>query len=102
AFGAFSRVRLRYFDVQRKQYQDHTVDRQVEVVSLLGNIARAGGKPALHLHVSVGDDEQRTYSGHLGEGVVRPTLEIFLTKFDGELRREKDPSTGLPLLALGR
>ena len=28
--GAFSRVRLRYFDVHRKQYQDNDVSQQVE------------------------------------------------------------------------
>jgi predicted DNA-binding protein with PD1-like motif len=100
AFGAFSRVRLRYFDVGTKQYRDHEVNQQVEVVSLLGNVARVDGKPMIHMHAAVADGQSRTYSGHIGEGVVRPTLEVFLTKFEGELRREKDPISGLELLAL--
>jgi predicted DNA-binding protein with PD1-like motif len=100
AFGGFRRVRLRYFDVHSKQYRDHDVDRQVEVISLLGNIARVDGRPMIHMHTAVSDEQGRTDSGHIGEGVVRPTLEVFVTKLDGELRREKDPGTGLELLAL--
>ncbi len=100
AFGAFSKVRLRYFDVQAKQYRDHEVDQQVEVVSLMGNIATAEGRPMIHMHTAVADGQSRTYSGHIGSGYVRPTLEVFLTRLEGELRRTKDEATGLELLDL--
>lgn len=100
AFGAFSRACLRYFDVNRRQYVDHDVNHQVEVVSLLGNIARMDGQPKIHMHGAVSDEQLRTFSGHIGEATVRPTLEVFLTKFDGEVRRAEDPATGLDLLAL--
>ena len=100
AFGAFSRVRLRYFDVEAKHYRDHEVNRQVEVVSLLGNIARVDGRPQIHMHTSVSDASGQTNSGHIGEGIVRPTLEVFLTPLEGELRRRRDPQTGLELLDL--
>ncbi len=101
AFGAFSRVNLRYFDFAAKQYREHRIDQQVEVVSLLGNIARADGHPMIHMHAAVSDGQTRTFSGDIKEGFVRPTLEVFLTRLEGELRREKDPTTGLELLALG-
>jgi predicted DNA-binding protein with PD1-like motif len=101
AIGAFSRVRLRYFDVAQKRYLDRDVDEQVEVVSLLGSIARDDrGQPLLHVHVSVSDAQTRAHNGHLAEGLVRPTLEVFLTALDGEIRRARDPETGLQLLAL--
>ncbi|MBW3624369.1 MAG: DUF296 domain-containing protein [Armatimonadetes bacterium] len=101
AFGAFRRVKLQYFDIEKRKYLDNAVDRQVEVVSLMGNIAQAGnGETKLHIHGAVADSEMKTYSGHLDEGIVRPTLEVFLTRLDGELLREKDPETGLDLLSL--
>lgn len=100
AFGAFERVLLQYFDWEAKKYRDNPVDRQVEVVSLMGNIARKDGKPKLHLHGAFGDREANTYSGHVAEGVVRPTLEVFLTRLEGEIRRAEDPETGLDLMAL--
>lgn len=102
AFGAFSRVKLRYFDYNVKFYRDHILDQQVEVVSLLGNIARVDGKPRIHMHAAVANSQIQTFSGDIAEGVVRPTLELFLTKFEGELRRTKDPETGLELLELAQ
>ena len=100
AFGGFSRVRLCYFDVDAKQFKSYDVDQQVEVVSLLGNVARANGQPTIHMHAAVSDAQGDTSSGHVAEGTVRPTLEVFLTKFEGEIHREPDPATGLELLAL--
>ncbi len=99
-FGGFCRVRLSYFDVTTRQFKPHEIDEQVEVVSLLGNVARENGKPIVHMHAAVSDAQSHTSSGHLVEGVVRPTLEVFLTRFAGEIRREKDPATGLDVLAL--
>lgn len=100
AFGALSRVRLQFFDTVRNEYLVNDVDRQVEVVSLLGNVARKDGKPKLHLHGAFGDRDAKTYSGHVAEAVVNPTLEVFLTELGLELRRERDEKTGLDLLAL--
>jgi uncharacterized protein len=101
AIGAFSDVELRYFDVRENRYKSNRVNRQVEVVGLLGSIAWDGEKPVLHVHLSVADDRARSYSGHLSRGIVRPTLEVFLTKFPKGLRRRKDAATGLELLAFG-
>ncbi len=102
AFGAFERVCLQYFDIQQKQYHDNPIDRQVEVVSLMGNIAWQDARPKLHIHGAFGDGQANTCSGHVASGIVRPTLEVFLTRFDGQVRREKDRETGLDLLALPR
>lgn len=102
AFGGFSRVQLDYFDVDAKRFKTNDVDQQVEVVSLLGNVARDHGKPIIHMHGAVSDAQSHTSSGHVASGTVRPTLEVFLTRFDGTINREKDPRTGLELLALPR
>jgi uncharacterized protein len=99
--GAFSDVELRYFDVREKRYKNTRVDRQVEVVGLLGSVAWDGQQPILHVHLSVADEQARSYSGHLSRGTVRPTLEVFLTTFPKGLRRRKDAATGLELLAFG-
>lgn len=55
AIGALSDVELKYFDWDKKKYEVIAVDEQVEVASLLGDIALSPeGKPALHLHIVVG------------------------------------------------
>jgi predicted DNA-binding protein with PD1-like motif len=100
AWGAFSRLKLEYFEAGRQEYKQRTFDQQLEVASLLGNIACLDGEPVIHAHLTVGDEEFRAYSGHLAEGTVRPLLEVFVTPFPGELRRVRDERRNLTLLAL--
>src|SRR5262245_25088841 len=52
--GAFSGATLGYFDRAAKAYVRIPIREQVEVLSLLGDIAESAGKPALHAHVVVG------------------------------------------------
>ena len=73
---------------------------QVEVASLLGDIAEADGKPALHLHIVVGRRDGSEMAGHLGEAHVRPTLEVILTESPAHLRKRHDPESGLALIRM--
>jgi predicted DNA-binding protein with PD1-like motif len=98
AIGALSRVRLEYFNAQTNHYEQRDFDEQVEVISLIGNVALVDGKPFVHAHVCVGTQDYRAHAGHLGEATVRPTLELFLTELHGELIRKMNPSTGLEAL----
>ncbi len=45
AIGAFSRVVLGYFDRDKKDYKRIPIEEQVEVVSLIGNIASLKASP---------------------------------------------------------
>jgi len=53
AIGAFSRVTLGYFDWQTKQYEKIPLNEQVEVLSLIGDVALDGTQPQIHAHVVV-------------------------------------------------
>lgn len=97
AIGGFSKVTLAFFDPAAKEYRPIPVGEQVEVASLAGNLARVGDQLKVHAHAVVGRADGNALAGHLLEGHVRPTLELFLSE-TGELRREKDDETGLPLL----
>lgn len=98
--GAFSDVVLGFFDWQKKDYKRIPVKEQVEVVSLVGNIALKGDEPKLHPHVVVATSEGRALGGHLLEAHVRPTLEIIVTESPAHLRRRTDEKTGLALIRL--
>jgi predicted DNA-binding protein with PD1-like motif len=100
AIGAFSRATLGFFDMERKEYQKIPIDEQVEVLSLVGDIALAHGEPEVHAHVVVGQVDGTTRGGHLMEAHVRPTLEVMLTETPKYLRRTKDEATGLALIDL--
>jgi uncharacterized protein len=102
AIGAFEKALLGYFDWQQKDYRRIPVDEQVEVVSLLGDVAVANGKPTPHLHAVLGRSDGTTRGGPLLEGYVRPTLEITMIRSPAHLEKRKDPETGLALIDLDR
>jgi predicted DNA-binding protein with PD1-like motif len=102
AIGAFRDALLGYFDWPTKQYKKFQVDEQVEVLSLIGDVAVADEGPSLHLHAVLGRSDGSVVGGHLLEAHVRPTLEVILIQPPSYLRKFRDPETGLPLIAAAR
>jgi predicted DNA-binding protein with PD1-like motif len=102
AIGAFERAVLGYFDWSTKDYKRIPVESQVEVLSLLGDVAVSDKGPTLHLHTVLGKSDGSTVGGHLLEAHVRPTLEVTLIEPPAHLRKRKDPETGLALIDLER
>ncbi|MDQ3833465.1 MAG: DNA-binding protein [Actinomycetota bacterium] len=100
AIGAFSDATLGYFDMEKKEYEKIPVDEQVEVLSLVGDVALFEGEPKLHAHAVLGRSDGTTRGGHLLGAHVQPTLEVVIVESPEHLRRETDEETGLPLLAV--
>ena len=100
AIGAFSEVKLGFFDRQRKAYKTIPVNEQVEVLSFSGNIMQKDGKPTLHAHVVVGKSDGTAHGGHFLEGRVWPTLEMIVSEMPVHMRRSHDEESGLALINL--
>jgi uncharacterized protein len=100
AIGAFSDAGIGYFDWRKKNYLKNQVNEQVEVVSLIGDIALDDGNPKVHAHVVVGESDGTAMGGHLLEAHVRPTLELVLHDAGEQLKRRFDPESGLALIDL--
>lgn len=98
AVGAFSDVTLGYFNRADMDYIKIPVNEQVEVLSLIGNVALNDGRPKIHAHVVVGRSDGTTRGGHVLEAYVWPTLEVMVTESPKELQRTTDKETGLALL----
>ncbi len=98
AIGALEHCTLGYFDWQKKDYQHIPIHDQVEVLSLVGNIAEQDGKPKLHAHLVVGMRDGTAHGGHLIKAKVRPTLELVLAESPKHLKRKFDPASGLALI----
>ena len=96
--GAFSDVVLGYFDWSKKEYARIPLDEQVEVLSLVGDVALEGDEPAVHAHVVVGRADGSAHGGHLLRAHVRPTLEVVLSEAPAHLRKRYDPESGLALI----
>ena len=103
AIGAFSRATLAFFDWDTKRYNPIPVDEQVEVASLVGDIAVGpDGRPSVHVHAVLGRRDGTSMAGHLQEGHVRPTLEIIITELPAHLCKVKDEESGLALISAGK
>jgi uncharacterized protein len=73
-----------------KNYREIPITEQVEVISLLGDVALgADGKPALHPHVVVSRADGIAMGGLL-KAHARPTLEVVLTESPRHLHKRKD------------
>ena len=100
AIGAFNNVTLGYFDWEKKDYIKIPISEQVEVLSLVGDIAVNEGQPNIHAHAVLGKRDGSTCGGHLIEAEVRPTLEGILTESPAHLERRFDKEAGLALISL--
>ena len=100
AIGAFRDATLGYFDWTSKSYEKIPVREQVEVLSLVGDVALEGDAPKVHAHVVVGKRDGSAHGGHLLDAHVRPTLEVMLTESPAHLQRLFDPASGLALIAI--
>ena len=72
AIGAFRRVRLGYFRRESKDYKEIPLEEQVEVLSLIGDIAVDRGEPSVHAHTVIGTVDGTARGGHLLEAEVWP------------------------------
>jgi predicted DNA-binding protein with PD1-like motif len=100
AAGAVESICLSYWDPVKRAYQSRDFPEQLEVVSFEGNSSLKDGQPFLHIHGVFGRSDFSTIGGHIVEGRVNPTLEVWLRTESASVRRVHDQATGLELLDL--
>jgi len=99
AIGALASVKLAWFDWEAKEYRTSVeLEEQVELVSVVGDVAENKGEPSVHAHVVIARSTGDALGGHLRRAVVRPTCEVVLTETEERLRKRVDPESGLPLI----
>jgi len=100
--GALKNTRIGYAGGKEKgTYVFLDFPEEKELVSLNGSISLKEGKPLIHAHGVLGDwnSEMRTIGGHIKEGEIAITAEIFMHLVDTEMTRKFDEDTGLYLLS---
>jgi uncharacterized protein len=98
--GAFSDAVLGFYDRDRKEYKRIPVEDETEVLALLGNLTTMDQGPRVHAHATLSRRDGSALGGHLFEGRVGATLEVFILEVPGEVHREADEEIGLPLMRL--
>lgn len=98
AIGGFARATLGYFERAERAYRKIPVLQQVEVLSLLGDVAHTDTGRIVHAHCVLGLRDGTTRGGHLLDAQVWPTLEVIVTEWPKFLQKRFDPSIGLALI----
>lgn len=96
--GAISGATLAWLDPTKKIYHRISVPEQVEVLSLIGDVATFNDKPIVHMHAVVGKPDGSTMGGHVFELIVNPTLEIFMTVNTTPLKKKPDDESGMKVI----
>lgn len=98
AIGAVSGGTLACLDLAKKIYHRIPVAEQVEVLSLVGDVATFNGRPIVHMHAVLGKSNGSTIGGHVFELNVNPTLEVFMTVNTIPLRKKPDEASGMKVI----
>jgi len=103
AIGGVSQAEFGYFELDKKKYKAFKYERQLEVLSLAGDIALdPEGKPTVHAHVVLGDVDGGAIGGHLISALVRPTLEVFVNVYPTRLQKRDEPETDTQVIELDK
>jgi uncharacterized protein len=98
--GAVSGATISYWNASTRQYEQHALTEQMEVVSLIGNVTLREGKPFVHAHVALGKRDLSVIGGHMNELLVHPTLEVWLRPEATPVTRVLDEACGLFVMQL--
>ncbi len=98
--GALREVELGFYDLAAKEYHWKKIKAELELDSATGNVAVLEGKPLVHAHATVSDNEMHAFGGHLKEAIIGASCEVFLTPLQEKIERKPDEKTGLNLLML--
>lgn len=99
--GALKYARIGMYFMHDYEYHFQDFDEPHEITNVTGNIARHNNELAVHAHITIADQHQRAYGGHIDEAVIEPTCEIRIVNQGVSLTRTVDEHSQLPLLDLG-
>jgi uncharacterized protein len=100
ATGTLSNAVLAYFDWKKQDYQSISIRGQVEVASLIGEVASAPSRGrSLHIHAILARRDGSALAGYLTRALVRPTLEVTINEeAPTRWRKVHDPEGGRALI----
>jgi predicted DNA-binding protein with PD1-like motif len=101
--GAVEKASLGFYELNSKTYLTNDYNFNAEILNCTGNIAKnkETGEYIVHIHMTIGDAEGKTFGGHLLPGnPISVTGEFTIFEIDTILEREVDDEFKLLLLSL--
>ena len=100
AIGAADRAVIGVFDREAGAYRQEELNRFMEITSLMGNITEMEGKPYIHLHAMLADQDHGIHGGHVIEMRIGLTCEMFVRVMEEAIGREHSDELGINLWKL--
>ena len=98
AIGAVERATFGVYDQKARKYIKINIEKEMEILSLSGNVSLFDDKPMVHAHIMFSDMEGKACGGHLMAGTKVFSLEVFIQELTGDLKvRKLEKVTQLPL-----
>lgn len=88
ALGSVNDFTVGVFDLEEKQFYPNHFTGAFEISSLFGTITTKDGAYYGHIHMNAGNKEGQVLGGHLIEGTIAATCEMFITVLDGTVERK--------------
>lgn len=98
--GAVGKLTLGFYDLAEQQYERSTWEEDLEVASLVGNLAVVDGGPFPHVHGVFGRRDFSVLAGHVFEAVVSVTLELAVMSAPDAIHRTPADFCDLKLIEL--
>ncbi len=96
--GAVSSATIGAYDQKQQVYVTFKEESSLEIVSCIGNVSLKEGKPFIHAHILLADEQGKTIGGHLFSETIIYAGEINLQELTGKpMERTYDNDTGLML-----
>ena len=96
--GAVSSATIGAYDQKQQVYVTFKEEAPLEIVSCIGNVSLKDGKPFIHAHILLADEQGKTIGGHLFSETIIYAGEINLQELTGKpMERTYDNDTGLML-----
>lgn len=98
--GAVGKLTLGFYDLAAQAYERRSWDEDLEVASLIGNLAVVDGGPFPHVHGVFGRRDFSALAGHVFQAEVSVTLELSVATAPEAIHRAPVDFCDLKLIQL--
>ncbi len=96
--GAVSKVTIGYFNQEKREYEQTTIEEGLEILNMHGNVSFKDGEPFIHVHIMLGRKDLTALGGHLLPNTTVYACEYEIVELEGTpFHRSFDDETGLYL-----
>lgn len=97
--GAGEMFDLAVYRKKIEGYKSKKIKGEYEITSLMGDVTLKEGKPFIHIHITLASDNMKSFGGHLNEGIITATGEIFFTVIkEAKIKRKLNEEVNIYLI----